>query len=1590
MKKCFFLFIFLSEMATGLHAQLLMSFPAADTSKRFDKISANILASNLHKADTGSWSQARVRKMFSRWNGFWQDRYTYKADSFTSIFGPVASTMMGWIRSADHNKCLGTDHADWHFFGPKHNFYGQAYDKAGRITSLWVDPYDQNYILAGSASGGLFRTTDGGEHWANITDNGTQVIPGTMGVPQLAVHPANYDIICLATGMYMSYPQWGSAYGFGIVYTLDNGATWINDVHFKSRVNDAYPGEDNKADKIIRMAFSPYSQTLYAIYKKRIYAKNNFDPLGITNPWTDITPPGLAALADYYHVSTFEFSYSPDGRVDFSTNCVGNTQYLFRLNETNNSWQSKAIVIPGHDNLDPENTSPPYWKGIEFGILELAPSPDGKTLIKLLMRRQSDGEPIYLLYSYDWNTDVLDDINLNLGSYATSSSPDKIVVSRTNAQRVYLTDSWGFDPSIFRSEDGGVSFSNIGDTHADGRALLLYQSTNSTNGIDDIVYAGTDGGVAKKSAGGSRFSSISGEGLNIMEIYGLSTSPAHDGLMVFGAVDNWSQAYVRHDAVAPWKYPNQGRGDGILPAFTKNGVLTAYTQSQSGLNPPMKFNLSNGNVASENITQPQEQHQNKWWKPIAFDGNNIARVGYYFIWRKGLASGDAWLPAFGDMTSPNEPKPLITTIDTDANKDEKKSRKWVRDFIISEKDPNVGYIEYGEPNWSSLDDARTHVMEGKLFVSTNLTRITPPPTWENVTPPHVRRFQLTDMEIDPAQPNRVWVAYGGAQWDSINVSPAYRTSRVLFHPNYGINTITGVDEWVDVSKGLPPMPVTKLLYIEGSDDVMFAATDVGIYRWNKAAAQWECFNNGMPRCMVTNLEAEYCSGKLRASTMGRGIWETDYAPNVADITPGDNVNTITSNVTWSSSRTLSSSVRVTSGNTLTISGSGTKIYMPRNGRILVEPHAKLIVDAATITNECGYSWQGIELVGNTAQPPIAAYQGTCEITNGATIEHGKLRNFTGDNGAKGGGIIKVDNSTFKNCWRSVELNDYPYFSYAVGGVSQCSFDNVDFVYDAQLLYDPGVMFSTWNIRSGVLVKNCTFHNEGAIGAPLLEFPVQRGTAMNIAHSGIRIENSFFNHFNRGIYGSDVSRSPDRIIGIYGNDFQDISENITMSVSSYSDIKSNTISNLAQERNSYGIYLERTMGSYIGCNNQLTGMFMTFLPYSKERGIISQENNIHHNHIIGNTVKQFYAGFQSQLGNLKLHNLCNTYDGNNLALSINPQSSASYNIFADQGIATEPAGNRFKSNNKDIASYISNSWNYYYGTGTNETPAWSGTVNTISSSSANRCIVPLTCYLQFGVSELHKSLADYRVAVLAGLKSTEKAQILFGDIIRAYNGADMLDSLEFFLETENDDQARRLLIPLYINRNKLTDAGRILTALTGSLPTNEANGYLDYYGVLSDLQQYNRPFDSLTTPELTLMQSLAADTLEVSPFAKALLENKYNVFWEHPVENIPKVPMTHKIQLPSSPDNLASKLYDAAPNPADNITSIRVFVHKMDSDKKAQLVVYSTSGNEVFRSKLFQGENNIPVHVGSWAPGVYIYSLLSGGNLVETKKLNVVR
>lgn len=109
----------------------------------------------------------------------------------------------------------------------------------GIITCIWQDPNNSNRILAGTEASGLWRSTNGGNTWVNITDsyfandipNTTpERIPLGFGVSSIAVTIVNnLDFIIIST--YLPKTTSISSYAVGLIGTLDYGQTWIKVTH---------------------------------------------------------------------------------------------------------------------------------------------------------------------------------------------------------------------------------------------------------------------------------------------------------------------------------------------------------------------------------------------------------------------------------------------------------------------------------------------------------------------------------------------------------------------------------------------------------------------------------------------------------------------------------------------------------------------------------------------------------------------------------------------------------------------------------------------------------------------------------------------------------------------------------------------------------------------------------------------------------------------------------------------------------------------------------------------------------------------------------------------------------------------------------------------------------------------------------------------------------------------------------------------------------------------------------------------------------------------------------------------------------------
>lgn len=90
---------------------------------------------------------------------------------------------------------------------------------SGRVTCIDVVESNPTTIYIGSASGGVWKSTNGGTNWKPIADT----LP-TINIGALAIQQSNPDVVWVGTGE--GNPRNSQNSGFGVYRTRDGGRSW--------------------------------------------------------------------------------------------------------------------------------------------------------------------------------------------------------------------------------------------------------------------------------------------------------------------------------------------------------------------------------------------------------------------------------------------------------------------------------------------------------------------------------------------------------------------------------------------------------------------------------------------------------------------------------------------------------------------------------------------------------------------------------------------------------------------------------------------------------------------------------------------------------------------------------------------------------------------------------------------------------------------------------------------------------------------------------------------------------------------------------------------------------------------------------------------------------------------------------------------------------------------------------------------------------------------------------------------------------------------------------------------------------------------
>ena len=212
--------------------------------------------------------------------------------------------------------------------------------------------------------------------------------------------------------------------------------------------------------------------------------------------------------------------------------------------------------------------------------------------------------------------------------------------------------------------------------------------------------------------------------------------------------------------------------------------------------------------------------------------------------------------------------------------------EWITPFIMHPKYPNILYAGYdkiyktinGGKSWKALSDfqdgsdklraiAIAPANDKILYIATRYDVYKSPDdgkSWINITS-GLPSLYKTAIAVAETNPDKLWIIMSG-----------FEEGKKIFKSD------NGGQSWNNYSSGLPNLPVNNITYQKSSNDGLYLATDIGVYYRNGSMENWEKYGTGLPNVSVYDLEMHYSTGKIRAGTHGRGIWETDIYYDVTD------------------------------------------------------------------------------------------------------------------------------------------------------------------------------------------------------------------------------------------------------------------------------------------------------------------------------------------------------------------------------------------------------------------------------------------------------------------------------------------------------------------------------------------------------------------------------------------------------------------------------------------------------------------------------------------------------------------------------------
>ena len=662
--------------------------------------------------------------------------------------------------------------------------------RGGRSAAVTGVPNQPNLFYFGSTGGGIWKTTNGGREWENLSDG---YFGGSIG----AITVAKSDPNVIYVGGGEKTVRGNVSSGYGIWKSVDAGKTWTASGLKNSRhvpriavhptdYNIVYAGVLGNIYKPTQDRGVYKSTDGGKSWRKVLFSNNN---AGVVDLQIDPTNPRIL------YASTWRVQRTP-----YSLSSGGDGSALWKSTDEGETWTE----ISKNEGFPTET----------LGIIGVTVSPVNNQRVWAIVENKEKGG----LYRSDDGGENWVQINSERKLRQRAWYYTRVYADTKDVNKVYV-----LNVRYHKSTDGGKTFSTYNAPHGDHHDLWIAPEDS------DRMVIGDDGGAQVTYDGGETWSTYHNQPTS--QFYRVTTDN-HFPYRVYAAQQDNSTVRIPHRTdgrnIGEDDWESTAGGESAHIAIDPEDNDIVYGGSYDGF--LTRVNHKTGTVRAINVWPDNPmghgaegmKYRFQWNFPILFSKHNPDRL-YTFSQHVHVTEneGQSWKIISPDLTR-NDPEKLKSS-GGPITQDNTSVEYYCTIFAAQESSLQEGLI------WVGSDDGLVHVTKDGGE------------NWENVTPKGMPEWMMINS-VEPSAFDAGTCYIAGTKYKTGDFAPyLYKTT------DYG-------KTWTKITNGINSEHFTRVLREDPKQKgLLYAGTETGMYISFNDGKKWKPFQLNLPIVPITDL-----------------------------------------------------------------------------------------------------------------------------------------------------------------------------------------------------------------------------------------------------------------------------------------------------------------------------------------------------------------------------------------------------------------------------------------------------------------------------------------------------------------------------------------------------------------------------------------------------------------------------------------------------------------------------------------------------------------------------------------------------------------